>query len=246
MTKPAFPDEILMAYADGELDETTARAVEEALRGDDYLAERMAIFTSTGKLLKQAAAEREHEPVPDALMSRVRATMESARVDAAPDVVPFPAAPKQRWEPVALAASIALAVGLGAGWLINGQDTGALEVALLDTPGLAQVLAELRSGETRQLAAGEARIIASFTDADGTFCREFELDGTTGRTVVAVACRADGDWQTRLAVATANGDAQGYAPASSIDSLEAYLSAIGASAPLSREAEAEALDALTR
>lgn len=245
MTQQAFPDEVLMAYADGELDAKTSRAVEEALAEDSALAERLKIFTGTGAILKRAASERGLDPVPDGLMTRVNATLDAAREAEQKTVVPFPSTARPRWHPIALAASILLAIGLGAGWVMDSGQP-APTVVLLETEGLDQALSDLRSGETRILTGGEAHIIASFLDADGILCREYELNRGSRQTFVSVACHTDAGWQTRLAIATASGDGQSYVPASSIDTLEAYLVAIGASSPLSAEAESNALHTLPR
>ena len=58
----------------------------------------------------------------------------------------------------------------------------------------------------------------------------------------AVTCREGSAWETRLAIAAEAGDATGYAPASSLDTLEGYLMAIGAGPALTPEEEAALLD----
>jgi len=248
MTGQAFPDEILMAYADGELDAATARSVEAAL-DDDALRERLALFTHTGDLLSQAASENPPDPIPAALMARVTATLDAAR--AADTVVPFqpkttqPTPEPQRWRPMALAASLALAVGLGTGfgigWNASPDGSESLGVALLDAEGLSGALSEMASGERRTLDSGEVAVIASFLSGDGALCREFEFDSASGGTIVSVVCRDGAGWDTRLAVAAASSDETGYAPASSLDTLESYLSAIEAGPALSAEDEAAML-----
>ncbi len=250
MTPQAFPDDVLMAYADGELDDQTARWLETAMQTDSALAHRLTLFTGTRDALSASAQAHPPEPLPDALMARVKAVLDEARP--ADDVIPLvpraaPASQRQSgWQPMALAASLALVVGLGAGFgastlLRSGSDDVPLQIALLDTPGLKQALSDLASGETASLPDGTLTVIASFGDADGTFCREFEFDGATGGTVVSVVCREGTSWDTRLAVATSSQDDTTYAPASSLDTLEAYLNAIGASAPFTPEQEARAL-----
>lgn len=87
---------------------------------------------------------------------------------------------------------------------------------------------------------GEIEAIASFRNAEGEVCREIELARGGGETVVSVACRAEDGWRSRFAVVTGAGGT-GFAPASSLDTLDTYLGAIGAGAPLSLEDEAAAL-----
>ena len=61
--------------------------------------------------------------------------------------------------------------------------------------------------------------------------------------MVSVACRSEEQWQVRFTVAAAGAD-DGYAPASSLEALDAYLSAIGAGEPLSVDNEQTVLTTL--
>ena len=66
----SFSDEILMAYADGELDEATRRAVEEAMRKDAALARRVAqhkamrndVFAAYAPVAEEAVPPRRGRP----------------------------------------------------------------------------------------------------------------------------------------------------------------------------------------
>ena len=99
-------------------------------------------------------------------------------------------------------------------------------------------LGSVVAGEEVTLAAGDRfRAIATFRDDADNVCREFELDSAGRSTVIAVACNAAGEWRISFAV-SAPGDVGGYAPASSTEALDAYLSAIEAGEPLSAEEEA--------
>lgn len=247
MAQQEFSDESLMAYADGELDAETARRVETALRTDPDLADRLAIFTGTRDILARAASERPLDPVPEALMERLRATLDSAKDPSATATVTDLTkvrASRGGWHPAALAASLALAVGLAGGYYaarIAAPDAAALQVALLRAEGLEPALSQLLSGEERQLPAGLLRVIVSFRDDRDALCREYELDVTGGKTLLAVTCREGVAWETRLAIAAEAGDDTGYAPAASLDTLEGYLMAIGAGPALGLEEEAELL-----
>ena len=75
MQEHNYPDETLMAYADGELDDATAAELDQALARDPELLRRLALFTGTRDVLAEAAAARPLDPVPDALMARVRAPL---------------------------------------------------------------------------------------------------------------------------------------------------------------------------
>ncbi|MCU0905253.1 MAG: hypothetical protein MUE83_15500 [Tabrizicola sp.] len=241
-------DERLMAYADGVLPPDEATEVERAIAEDEELAAKVAVFADSRAMVKRALGAA--PPVPDRLAASIRAMAEA---DAAKRQAPagsaevIDLAARRRTVPfwqLPLAASVALAVGVFGGWL-GKPDTGAtggLAVAMIDEPALIEALAGVKSGESRNIGGGIAfTAIASFRDGAGQLCREFEQDRAGGDTVVAVACRTDEAWSLRFAVAAAASDDTGYAPASSLETLDAWLSAIEAGAPLTEDEEATAL-----
>lgn len=152
-----------------------------------------------------------------------------------------------------LAASIFLALGLWGGINFGSRDAATsdgLQLAVLDSAELKQALVSTPSGARQGLSDGaELSVIASFNGEDGQFCREFEVARPDRATIVSVAChqpqsQSDG-WSTQLAVLSgAIDDDQGYVPASSLDTLDAYLGSIGAGPILSDEEEQAALAAL--
>lgn len=242
MAPREFSDETLMAYADGALDAETARAVAAAEAQDAAVARRIALFRDTGALLAQAGAARATAPVPDALMARLRETLESA----APVVSLAPKRPRPGWVPMAAAASLALAVGLAAGLALRsgpGAETAAPTLAALEASGVADALSRLEAGASVTVAAGDLSVIASFRTQDGAFCREFEL-ASADATTVGVACAQGPAWALRFAVATGAPDEESYVPAGALEALDAWLAGIGAGAPLGGQAERDALNAL--
>lgn len=247
----AVSDEKLMAYADGELSAAEAAEIERAIADDEALAGKVAMFADSRKAMKKVYGSA--PAVPDALAAKIRAMAEADtvwRAEAVPagDIVEL--ASRRRSAPVwqlPAAAAIALAVGVAAGWFMkpDGQPGGGLEVAGLSDPAIIDALGSVASGQRVDLGGGaEFAAIATFRDGDGQLCREFERDREGGPTVVAIACRSEATWDVRFAVAAAAPDSASYAPASSLDTLEAYLSATGAGAPLSEPDERAALDAL--
>lgn len=140
---------------------------------------------------------------------------------------------------MALAASfVGIVVGLG-GFLL-GQSTGVAP----DGANLAlnEALETLPSGGDRALSEAESlHMIASFRDAEGHLCREYERKAADAVTT-AVACHGPAGWQTRFALT--NPVAEGYVPASTTDTLDAFLSGIGAGAPLSPQEEIADIEAL--
>lgn len=247
MTDHDFDDEIFMAYADGELDIETAARVEIAVRENVALAERLAVFTATRDTLADAAALARKSPVPNSLTQRVTETIQASRPDTSVETVVSLATrrPVRRFLPaVAFAAGFA-ALGLITGLVIGpgaiGPGTQGLHFAVLDGAAVPEALSSVPSGEPTAITGGEIEVIASFVTAEDVFCREFELDRPDAMTVIAVACRSGTEWIPRFAVVSPADDGTGFAPASSMETLDAYLSAIEAGAPMSLEEEADRL-----
>jgi anti-sigma factor RsiW len=259
MTDRTFPDEMLMRFADGELDADEMAVIEKAMETDDDLVARVAMFIETKAEAQAALRPLLEEPVPEALKAAVEGMVaakraETAKVETAPaTVVPFEARTQarpaaRRWT-LPLAASIAAVVGGLAGYWAAGEggpQPGGLSVAGVVDSTIGGALGSVAAGEEVTLAAGDRfRAIATFRDDADNVCREFELDSAGRSTVVAVACNTAGEWRISFAV-SAPGDAGGYAPASSTEALDAYLSAIEAGEPLSAEEEAAALAGLPK
>jgi len=187
--------------------------------------------------------------MPAGLEQALRARVSSAAADApamvaadpvpAGNVVAFPQRRVPLWTG-ALAATVALAVGLGAG-LLAGKGTGPGDNA---DPVFA-ALDSLPSGAVTTLADGtELRMVASFNSSDGALCREYEQIGQNATGQLTVACRDQGAWVPQLVVAL--GGAEGYAPASAPELLDLYYMQSEAGSVLPPEEERAALAALTR
>jgi anti-sigma factor RsiW len=255
MTDKTFPDEMLMRFADGELDAEEMAVIEKAMETDDNLVARVAMFIETKAQAQAALKPLLDEPVPEKLKAAVEGMIaakraEDAKAAAKPaTVVPFEARkaaarPAARQWTLPLAASIAAVIGGLAGyWAAGGSapQPGGLSVAGVVDGAIGEALETVPAGQELALAdGGRFRAIATFRDDADDICREFELDSADRSTVVSVACNSDGAWRVSFAVA-APGDTGGYAPASSTEALDAYLSAIEAGEPLSAEDEADAL-----
>ncbi|WP_411034478.1 anti-sigma factor family protein [Shinella sp. BYT-45] len=241
MNKRDFDDEILMAYADGELDEARSLALEEALAGDEALAERLAVFLDSRRLVAGALKPLIDEPVPEALLASVRRMAEAAAAKPEDTVIAFRPKPRQqeaaarRWLMPVAASLVAVVSGLA------GFSIGRLGPAAEDSG--AEIAAALnREASGRDVALGTAgtvlHVVATFRDANGDLCREYALKQPAGSTLT-IACRQDGAWTTRLALTAPQ--AEGYVPASSQETVDAYLASIQAGAPLSAEEERKAL-----
>ena len=250
MTKPDFSDEILMSFADGELDAETSAAIEEAMESDDELVARVALFMETRTAAQTALKPLLDEPVPGHLVAAVERMVEEKRAQTAEpaNVVPLrQAGPRlaiTRWT-LPLAASVAAVIGGIGGYLLalpGAAEQNSLHVAGINSPALGQALATVVSGQETELSDSNQRFraIATFRDSTGALCREFEVDSPDRSTVISVACRSADAWRVSFAV-VAPGTDTGYAPASSTEALDAYLSAIDAQPPLETGEEAAAL-----
>lgn len=253
MHEEKFTDEVLMAYADGELDAKTRREVEDAIERDTALAERVELFMKTRALLAGTFGTAKVS-VPDDLEARVRQMAGAAEMEesaSGAEVLPFRqrSAPRQQGfaqrHALPIAASLALVAGGLLGYMAAGQpeQAGGIEIAGLADDRIVEALNVSPSGETRQLGE-DARFeaIATYRDGADTLCREFEVSAR-GTSHVAVACQENDAWQLRFAASQVdvNGD---FVPASSLEALDAFLMATRAGAPLSAEDESAALSTL--
>jgi hypothetical protein len=242
MTGDDITDEMLMAYADGALDAEANARIAARLEGDAGLAARLAVFTGTRDALAGLARRDAAEvALPPGLQARMMARVAEARVEAteAPAgkvvaLAPHAARRVPLWSG-ALAASLALAIGLGGGLMLGqgGGDPISPVAAALDT---------LPSGAEETLSDGTAlRIVASFVSAEGALCREYEVTRPSGLHAVEVACDAGSGWEVQLMLALEG--SEGYMPASAPELLDLYYMQSEAGAPLSAEEERAALSA---
>ncbi len=214
-----FTEEIIMAYADGELDDSTRFEVELAMRQDPALAEkirqhqvlRSSVFSAFSSTLDEAVPQRLHA----AARSGKVIHLDSVRQLRAPPAPP-PAPSKGGWswpEWGALAAT--LVVGVLAGSMASdGLRSG--QLAALD-PGVGALKAEgkLALALTQQLASAtpaeaEVRLGVSFVAKDGQYCRSFMLPKMAG-----LACRSGAEWRIPVLASSAPGAAGAYRQAAS-------------------------------
>lgn len=267
MSAGDYPDEELMAFADGALDAARTGQIADAAAGDPALAARIETFRAARRTARGALLDA---PGGDALTARIAAMAGAARREAdaaaspAVRVVARPARDRPSWRrpswrrpswrDLPLAASIALAFALGGavGYVLSPGDgpsdgvgaTARIAVAAPLEGALADAVARIPSGARARLPGGRTlHAVASFRDGRRTLCRELEIAGEDARTaVLAVACGESEGWVVRFSIAVpAAGD--GYAPASALEALDAYLAGIEASDPLEADDERAALAA---
>ncbi|MFP5393555.1 MAG: anti-sigma factor family protein [Gammaproteobacteria bacterium] len=189
----SISEETLMAYADGEVDEATRRAVEQAIRRDPALAAKVRRHQTLRGDVFAALAPAMDEPVPQRLRSALRSpkVIHLDAVRAARNPPPEPVKPKWAWrEWGAIAASLVVGIGAGALALRGTQDVPQLAL----NGGVLRAQGTLASALNTQLASAAPRNAAvhvglSFVSKDGVYCRSFVLPKESG-----LACRSNGGW----------------------------------------------------
>jgi len=244
----SFSDEILMAYADGELDEATRRAVEEAMHKDAALARRIArhkamrndVFAAFAPVAEEAVPPRLSQPLRqatvvslDALRARREAEQQAARKASRGRSWSWP-----EWG--ALAATLVLGVaaghyGLGMLPVENGETVASREGVLMAQGRLATALDQQLAG-----SGGPVRIGTSFLAQDNSYCRSF----MTAQDMSGLACKQGGAWKVQVAVQSQGKPQQGEFRQAGSEMPTQVLDAIDqriAGQPLDAKAEQEAV-----
>jgi len=245
-----IPDDILMAFADGELDEATRQMVEAAEREDPDVRQRLAAHRQLRARLQAAFAATLDEPVPERLLAAVRkptapiapvaavirlADHRAAKTGAAARKFSISAWPAFG----SLAASILVGLGLGfAVW--HGPD----ELLKTSLDGSVVASGTLAKALSTELAAQRPRdrvatIGLSFLAKSGAYCRTFSL--SSGHAGAGLACRDGERWRIHLLAPAANDGSAGseYRTAGSNDSpqLRSLIESEIQGEPLTREGE---------
>jgi hypothetical protein len=203
----SFSEETLVAFVDGELDENTRRAVEDALRADDGLAARVA-------RLRMQRGERSERFGAQPPRSRRAATVVQLAAVRAGRVASAAAAKKARqrnwgWQEWgALALVLVLGVAAGKFGLARWQPTwlgeppppstvASRDGTLLAQGRLAWALSQQMGGAAP--VENEVRVGLSFLSNEGTYCRTFTLAGGS-QDLSGVACRASDEWRIPVLV----------------------------------------------
>lgn len=230
-----WTEDDIAAWVDGELEPEAARRIGAIVVSDPEARVAAQRVEATNRALRAAFADTLAAPVPAAL---------TAAVLAEPGKVAMLTRPARRvvWGPAALAASVALAVGVGLGALVPGSG-GPAGVAVAVGPAGPLVAAALEGSPGGAEAPGGLRPLASFRIADGRICREFE----TAEAAVGLACRGEAGWTVALMAAPPEPAAArgGYVTAGAVfaDAVGAALDALDAGPALSPDEEAAAIAA---
>lgn len=220
--------ELLMAYADGELDPISAKRLERAIASDPDAAATVARHRELRETLARAFYPIANEPVPDTLRAAV----------APPKVVKLAAARDKRenrrrlggWS-VGGAIAASLALGLFLGGRIGGDAPIANHGGMLVASGNLEHALDTQLASNQDSAA-TTRMLVSFRDRSGAICRTFTTPALGG-----IACREKEAWVLR--------ETRGRTAAPSTE----YRQASSGDAPLMADAEAsmsgEPFDAAT-
>jgi hypothetical protein len=190
-------DEMLMAYADGELDAAARAQVEAAMAADPDTARRVADHQRLREAVRRGFDAALDEPVPERLLAAARAGSAASA-----QVLPFRRPPPRRTWPQwgTLAAGMVLGIlvwQLGAG--LHPALIASRGGDILATGPLAQAL-DMQLAATQPPDAA-VHIGLTFRARDGRYCRTFQLraGGTAG-----LACNDQG-WKLEV---LARGEAQ--------------------------------------
>jgi len=232
-----------MAYADGELANDVAGAVETAMMSDASLIGRVVAFMRIRRLTKAAAGPLDTQPALQAtidLINRKVAALRGTQPPRRGGLVGRMLA--VRWATPALAACLGVIATLVA---TNEWDHPAPAaqskpwIPQLSDPALPSVLSTLAMGSERTLSTGVVRAVASYAPKGGELCREFNVTDATGRYDV-IACRKAARWTLRFAV-DLGGDVGQYKTADGDGPVQNFLTDINAGSPLPTKEEEAAL-----
>lgn len=190
-----FSDEMLMAYADGELDLVARAEVEAAMASDPAVARAVERHRAVAAKLRKAYEGVLDEPLPPALAVLAGDEEAAAVVDlAAARNARFGPA---RWRlPAWSAIAVSVLIGVLVGVLLVRGSASPYE----ETPAGLVARGELADGLESALASMSAdsnvAIGVSFRHRDGRYCRTFTF--RHGTSVAGLACRGRDDWKIEL------------------------------------------------
>ena len=237
-----FPEEVLMAYADDELDAPTRAAVDAAMASDPEIARCIAQHKALRNRLHSAFNKVLEEPVPARVLQVVRSDPGEPRKS---NVMPLRRRQAQRWtwpQWTAIAASLLIgAVAARLTWVYT-EISGPIAMRgdrLLAAGALAAALSDQLASE--QTAAGPARIGITFRAKSGEYCRTFTLRQPA---LAGLACRSAAGWQVGVLAHTESPGASAGTYRQAASSMPpAVVAAVGdriVGEPLDQSAEAVA------
>ncbi len=241
-TRSSSDDDRLSALIDGTLPRDETAALRERLAREPALAARFAAMERANRAVRDAYRDVVDEPLPE----RVLELLGAAQTRPA-NVVALDARRSRRarpaWLPQAVAAGIALAIGVGLGFNVGQRSSEAPPASLLASTGIVaprsplhELLESLPSGAARTLdrmLTAETRF--TFRAQGGDWCRELRVSSAEASNA-AVACRRADGWRVEL-VAVASRDGELYRPAGAESPFQEAVDALIDGEPLEPDAE---------
>lgn len=243
-------DETLMAFADGVLDPALRDQVEAAVRDNPEYREKIEKFRTTLAPIRRAFRDGPLPPQSDDLIDKLRqvplqqnrvisrvSPSEGSRFSSMGDGIYRRAAAART--PMAVAASIALMVGIGLGWALRANDPSpprALNGIAFGERGLSaegaleQLLETVRSGTPLVVASNKGpwdlKAFFTFKSQRGEFCRRYEMTNAASGSFAGYACRGDdGHWFVQAHVKSDGPTVNGKSFVPSAGSRDAALDA---------------------
>ncbi len=193
-----FSDEMLMAYADGELDLVARAEIEAAMSRDPKIAEAVERHRRMSALVRSAYDAVLAEPVPDRLANLVTRSRAGPVADLAAARTARKARAKLRdvrlpqWGALAATLAIGLFVGVllmrGAAAPYEETSTGLVARGVLE------------DALTTQLASAtgnsDVRVGITFVDRNRNYCRTFHMHRDAP--IAGLACRSGDDWKLEV------------------------------------------------
>ncbi len=235
-------DEVLIAYADGELSGEELLAVEAGLKDRPDLAAFVARQQALRRHVESAFAPIMNEDVPQALRDAVLRKPVSWRWrwNRAPEgVAQMFSKRRLMWAGVPAAAALAFGVVLGVAIAPES-------VFRVNNAGIMTAQGTLAAALQTQLASAQSgnegvRIGISFHSRDGHYCRSFEESGASA-SLAGVACREGKGWSVRALAATPSDKSQYRMAGGMPDILRRVISDAIMGEPLGAAAERQARD----
>ena len=232
--------EKVAALIDGSIDDDRdADSIRRGLESEPEARAYADKIRRSNAFLREALAVPAEEPAPAAIDAAIFGEPGKTAV-----LGRRPAA--RSWVPAALAASIALVVGLSAGHFLDRPQErmiAALGTAPLDSP----LHAALETAPSGRISDEGIQPMLSFLDGAGRPCREFEvIHELPNELEFGIACRSSaGQWHVEIVVAApvTEPGPDGYAPASGPASkaLDAMLDALNAGPAMPPDLESSLL-----
>ena len=194
-------DEMLMSYADGELDKNEAAEIEKLLKNDAELAAKVSRHHALRSEFDLAFNDIDNTPMPDSVMELLQQDKSN--------VINLDEHKAKRnmkwWQPSAIAASIAVAFVIGMGTSVSTVSDG-------DLLTVNNQLAALFDSTATGTSSEDITLQGSFLKSDGSLCRTFQYTASEQPTD-GLSCRElNGQWKVVTLVPGVPADA--YLPAS--------------------------------